>query len=248
MKTIYCSYSDLNYRDNQILISGIILEGRMFDQVVLYTREWIETQSFYLENLDILNRERLAGYALWKPYIILDALLKADEGDIIVYMDCGDLPQDPRVNDHVKTYMEENDQYFLTTGVQYANKKYTKRDCFILMDCDKPEYWDSIQLENGFISFKKIDRNIELVKEWLHFCKDKRIVTDEENTCGLPNFDGFIDHRHDQSILSLLQQKYKLPTSSGIRQFVECNKLYHKRGSSFSNGCSVWDSYGNRKK
>lgn len=35
-------------------------------------------------------------------------------------------------------------------------------------------------------------------------CTKKELVSDDENVRGLPNYDGFVDHRHDQSIFSLL--------------------------------------------
>lgn len=34
--------------------------------------------------------------------------------------------------------------------------------------------------------------------------QDSRIVSDSENVMGLPNYEGFIDNRHDQTVLSLL--------------------------------------------
>ncbi|CAF4861396.1 unnamed protein product, partial [Rotaria sp. Silwood1] len=42
---------------------------------------------FRQRNSDILNRDRGAGYWLWKPYTIWHELYVAREGDIIVYSD-----------------------------------------------------------------------------------------------------------------------------------------------------------------
>ncbi|CAF4118422.1 unnamed protein product [Rotaria sp. Silwood2] len=44
---------------------------------------------FRQRNSDILNRDRGAGYWLWKPYIIWHELYVAREGDVIVYSDAG---------------------------------------------------------------------------------------------------------------------------------------------------------------
>ncbi len=49
-----------------------------------------------------------------------------------------------------------------------------------------------------------------LVAEWLRYAGDERVVTDIPNQMGLPDFDGFIDHRFDQSILSNLIYKLDL--------------------------------------
>ena len=44
----------------------------------------------------------------------------------------------------------------------------------------------------------------------LYYAQDKRIITDDDNEMGVDNYEGFRDHRHDQSILSLLVKKYGL--------------------------------------
>ena len=45
---------------------------------------------FVERNKNILNKKRGAGYWLWKPYVILKALLEnADWGDLIIYIDAG---------------------------------------------------------------------------------------------------------------------------------------------------------------
>jgi hypothetical protein len=42
---------------------------------------------FVNRNKDILERERGAGYWLWKPYLIFQELYLARDGDIIMYSD-----------------------------------------------------------------------------------------------------------------------------------------------------------------
>jgi hypothetical protein len=48
------------------------------------------------------------------------------------------------------------------------------------------------------------------VTEWLTYAQDSRAITDDANVLGLPNYPEFHDHRHDQSILSLLAKKWNL--------------------------------------
>ena len=61
---------------------------------------------------------------------------------------------------------------------------------------------------------------------------DARIITDMPNVCGKQNYRGFIEHRHDQSIFSLLTKKYQV--SQGIlfedfefRKFSKALLCYH---------------------
>ena len=48
------------------------------------------------------------------------------------------------------------------------------------------------------------------VREWLMHALDPRVISDHPNVCGLPNHVGFIDHRHDQAILTNLVAKHGL--------------------------------------
>ena len=43
---------------------------------------------------------------------------------------------------------------------------------------------------------------------------DKRIITDDPNEPGVENYPDFKEHRHDQSILSLLVKKFGLVNSN----------------------------------
>ena len=51
---------------------------------------------------------------------------------------------------------------------------------------------------------------MRFVEEWLSFCRDPRIITDIPNTMGKKNSWRFIEHRRDQSVLSLLAWKHQL--------------------------------------
>jgi hypothetical protein len=47
-----------------------------------------------------------------------------------------------------------------------------------------------------------VDRRF--VWTWLDYCADPRGLTDHPNELGPPDLPGFIEHRHDQSVLSVL--------------------------------------------
>lgn len=243
MKLVYINYSDVNYRDHQIELMEYVNSIKLFDEGVSYTQEWLATTDFYQNNIHILKKHRLAGYAIWKPYIILETFNHIEDGDVVVYMDCGDKPLSGITN-HIRTYMQRCDQYLVPQYYNGVHKLFTKRDCFYYMQCDNELYWNSIQLENGFMAFKKTRFNEKLMQEYLAYCCDERIVTDIPNQCGLPNFDGFIDHRHDQSIITNLQIKYNLATSSDVRPYIQWNILHHKDGEEYSNGTYHWPSSG----
>jgi hypothetical protein len=178
------------------------------EQVFSYREEDLLGSEFYRKNREILDQPRGAGYYIWKPYVILDSLSKVNENDIVVYCDSGIEMIDDLDPLFEICHKQGGIVLFQTHGHQ--NKTWTKRDCFVLMGCDSTEYWDAQQLMGGFSIFMKNERNIKFVEEWLHYCCNKFIVTDIPNVCGQGNLPGFQDHRHDQSVLSILGVKHNI--------------------------------------
>lgn len=178
------------------------------DKVVSYKREDIIKSSFYKENKDILDQKRGAGFWLWKPYIILDLLEKVNDGDVVIYADSG-IEVIKELEPLIELCIKKNDVLLFCDGGEHRNRDYTKRDCFIMMDCDSEEYWNSVQCLASFHLYIRNNSCVEFLKKWLFFCRNKHILTDVENICGKDNFSEFKDHRHDQSVLSLLAHKTK---------------------------------------
>ena len=213
----FVTYSDEVYKDRQVGLNNIA-KGE-FDKVHSYDREWLVGTDFYKENRDILDEERGNGYWLWKPYIILETLKKVNDGDVVFYLDCGDVFR-YGVKGFLQQYFDDNSS-LLTFGV-HPQIKYTKRDCFVKMDCDTEEYHKAIQLEAGIIAFKKTKEIITVIEEWLEFAKDENIITDMPNVMG-DNYPVFIDHRHDQSVMTNLAIKHNLNCNGLLRRYITCN-------------------------
>lgn len=96
-------------------------------------------------------------------------------------------------------------------------KDYTKRDAFVLMDLDEPKYTDSSQREATYIWLIKNEFTVKLINEYLEYAQNQNIITDLPNTTG-DNYPTFKDHRHDQSIWSLLCKKYDVEPHRLISQ------------------------------
>lgn len=188
----------------------LIKSARQFgiDEVFSYTKKDIRKTEFYIKHKDILDCPRGAGYWLWKPYCILDAMSRIDNGDLIFYSDAGveiieDLSPlfDLCVRQGGILIFRAHDQ---------LNRIWVKRDCFVLMHCDLEKYWNGEHVSAGYGFYIKNDRTVNFLREWLDYGCNPNIITDLPNTCGLPNFPEFKDHRHDQAILALLAVKYEL--------------------------------------
>lgn len=147
------------------------------------------------------------GNYFWKPYIINDALKNIKLNDYLFYSDSGSIFM--KNLDSLVSFLEFSKKDVLCFSAGLIEKQWTKRDSFILMKCDSPAFTLTKQVMGTFLLIKKSEASEKFIKSFLNYSKDKRILTDDENQLGKKNYTGFIAHRHDQSILSLLAKKNK---------------------------------------
>jgi hypothetical protein len=184
----------------------LMRQGNSYDMVwAPYSESWLRNMEYYKLNKDILDALRLAGFCAWKPYIILHALRTCSTNDAIIYCDSS-----TRLIDNPSALIDSIAQCAVIGNTVYKNAEWTKRDCFVTMDCDEEKYWHGEHVWAGVSMWKPCDESFTLLTEWIKYAMDKRAITDDANVLGLPNFPGFVDHRHDQSILSLLTIKYNI--------------------------------------
>lgn len=215
---VLCCYADNNYKSFQDRLVAMNAKERQFDDVYAYDRDWLEDTDFYRANKKLLDEKRGGGYWAWKPYVILDSLKSMDEGDVLLYMDSADV-----FMSGVREFLlkELTNNYMLLTEGWNVQKDWTKRDCFKLMDCDGAEYWDAFQVEAGVVAVKNCAKSRKILKEWLDWCCVAEVVNDDASKT--PNHETFVEHRHDQSILTNLKVLYNIPSSATIREYTVCN-------------------------
>jgi len=174
-----------------------------------YDRKWLESTSFYKENKTLCDDNK-AGFFCWKPYLIYEAL---KQDDLVIYTDASVVfYDDPRSSINSVDQIGVGD-----CGTSWVNRDWTKRDCFVYMDCDKPRYWDGYSVWAGLVVARRTSSWV--IEEWMEWSKDRRIISDDPNTCGLPNFPAFKDHRHDQSILTNMSLMYPITIQKLISPF-----------------------------
>ncbi|WP_291360352.1 MULTISPECIES: hypothetical protein [Acinetobacter] len=215
----YASGSFIQARDE--LCQSALAVG--FDEARARGPEHLDP-AFVEENQDILSQSRGAGYWLWKPQIILQELRKLKEGDLLVYSDAGRSSY-YQFKSFPKNCISLTKKHGFvlgpTIGQHGPMSKWTKRDAFILLDMDKPEIYNLPPIQATYSFWTPCPKAFEFLEEWLEACQDPRILTDMENTQGLSNLDDFQDHRHDQTVISLLAYKYNAPFMDYRGTFIE---------------------------
>ena len=192
------------------LIQTIHQFGKEF-KVIVYESRTIDT-AFKEKNHSILSLPRGGGYWLWKPYIILSTLSRLKEGDILVYLDS-------------KYYFIESFTLWFYSFLQTQNivvfrnkpngschfmKHWCKMDVIQTYDLEKKVFeQDELIVWAGFMLLRNTSFTRAFIREWLRMCTYENI-TDSPSI--LPNSPLFREHRHDQSLLSVLIHKYSIPT------------------------------------
>jgi hypothetical protein len=184
-----------------------------------WTHDDLVKTGFFRQNLGLFSASRGAGYWLWKPFIILEELKRVPEGGFVFYSDCG-LKVGRRAIRRplsllIDWMVEHNGGMF--PGV-YApewgpSRKWTKGECFEVMGCTDPAFLDAPQVQAGFSAWQNTEASRDFVAEWLTWCQKAQALSDEITDPSIPNDPMFEDHRHDQSVLTLLMLK------RGIRTF-----------------------------
>lgn len=214
---IAVNYADRRFRRAQKLNSKTAIQYGA-DRVIEYTAADIDPK-FRAANKEILSNPRGGGYYLWKPYVFYKAYKELKEGDYLIYTDSGSIYVNP-IQKLIDCMEKENVNIMIfSLHNELLERKYTKRDAFILTGCDEEKYAETPQSIGGYMLCKKAADVEDFFNEVLKYAQDIRIISDNPNTMGKDNYHGFIDHRHDQSVISLISKK------RGIKRFRDPSQL-----------------------
>lgn len=208
----------ITYADHRMTKSAIncceSMERNGINDAMFYRSESMPSDRFmhfYLTNKETLNAERGAGYWLWKPAIILDAMLSVKDGDILIYSDAG--VEFINSVHHIIERMDE-DIFFFTNG--WPHVEWCKGDVLqSILNWDVSlnslpqtlRYMKEFkQIQASVIFFRVNHKTRDFVKEWLLYCQMPGFIDDSSSK--LPNYPTFAEHRHDQAILTCLAIKH----------------------------------------
>lgn len=207
----FCSFGDSRYKISRERLQEQAEDFDLFETIHLYN-EYDLSESFRQDFLEQLRAEvRGFGYWVWKPRIILDTLDKIDNGDILLYLDMG-CHLNSRGKEKLLAYCEEvkqNESGFLVSQLELIRKEcfWTKGDLldYFRMRGEKGIYFP--QYQAGILFIRKEPKTVSLIHSWLDvYYEDFHLADDTPSRS--PNEPGFVEHRHDQSILSLLLKRY----------------------------------------
>jgi hypothetical protein len=177
-------------------------------EIILFKKSHIDSDiDFSEKNKKILNSKRGGGYWLWKPYIINNVLNKIKNGDSLFYLDSSYY----FIEDFTNLYNDKEILIFSNKPNETTNhfKGLCKMDVIL-----KYNMFDKVFIDNaedcwgGAIIIKKSINSVKYIKEWLDMCCIYENITDSPSIA--ENSNEYIEHRHDQSLLSIILYKYNI--------------------------------------
>jgi hypothetical protein len=196
-------------------------ESGYYDEInILNPKNINSSNKNKLDKLISMGKKRGYAYWYWKPLLILQTLENINNGDIIHYLDAGfhiynnrskkfyeyiDLISDPDkwlLAFQYKSIHINNSQDIIFP--KREEHMYTKGDIFSYFKCsDKKEFTHTPQFSAGSFFLKKSDKSYFFLKKWVEVF-EKRFDLIDDTISKIPNFETFIENRHDQSIFSIL--------------------------------------------
>lgn len=186
-------------------------ECRIFDKIISYNENFLKNDPEFwdIHKNFVENNHRGYGYWIWKPYIIKKTMETMKDGDYLLYLDSGSEIGNHRLHEfNILFEIAERDLIVGTTT--HHEKDWCKKDLLLILDMIHDKYLhNSPQRQAGEILFYICDKTRNFVNKWYELCCDYHLVDDSISFLE-PEFDCFIEHRHDQSIFSLLTKKYEI--------------------------------------
>jgi hypothetical protein len=181
---------------------------RYFDHFTMYDNSWLVHQPFYPYHKDILDLPSF-GWA-FKAAAVFDALNHVLPGDVVFWCDSNhEFTEDPT---GLINYAVANHIYCHNHTVHYPNVEWTRMDTFVNMGCTEERYKVCPQMQVNIMAFKKDPFTMMFVAEWFTYSMRYDVIIGRGQYPDHACFsDGWHDHRHEQSIFSILREKYDLP-------------------------------------
>ena len=208
-KVHLCAFADGPFvsRKKQFLAEAEKLN--IFHNILFFDRSMLSSIFIEQHNHFMHSQLRGFGYWIWKPHVIELALEAAMPGDVIVYLDAGFTLNDSgrdRFVEYIDITLDNSDRMlsFQNTHTEY---RWTKADLAQRLGVLKsPCVMSTSQLSSGFILLGKTASNCDLVQEWKEIAVERNYHYSDDTPSETRNHPEFIEHRHDQSISSLLRK------------------------------------------
>jgi len=207
-----------NYIDAGNRLLKQAAELNVFDNIYLNTVKDLEGAFWDKHSKFIMENPKGFGYWIWKPYLIKKKMDEMEDGDILLYLDSG-CEIDCREREYFMEYVEYvKKDYILGTLGKTTVEESCKMDLLLHIGIDDSQLTTRMhQAGANLIYINSVTRN--LINKWYELSCNYYFINDE-SIC--KNREAFKEHRHDQSVYSLLTKKYGIYSKHYLDKCIKC--------------------------
>lgn len=234
MKKIFLSFADMRMTLALKRINSQAQNLKIYDQIII-ANEFNLDINFREKYKNYLNTShRGFGYWIWKPQIILQILNQLEDGDLLQYTDAG-CHLNKKGKERLIEYFEilRKSQFgilgFQAIPPSFHNNKVKLPDLMEYKWCkgDLIDYFGVREFKSimetqsigaTVIFIKKNDKTVDFIKKWIKVYETNMNLIDNSPSI-IKNYDGFIEHRNDQSIFSILGKISKIDIISAYEYY-----------------------------
>jgi hypothetical protein len=232
-KVFFTFGSDNDYERKHIYHANNLAEQvkqfNIFDEINVYTGIDIQNdKSFWEQHGEFIkNNRRGYGYWVWKPYLIKKKMEQLNDGDILLYLD-----SQCRINLDEKQYLLDYLEIVKKNKILFTPWKdvpayeycFNKMDLVHKLDMQNHELLNTYQNQSCIILIYVCKETRDLIDLIYYYaCEDYHNIDDTPSI--IPNHIKYWEHRHDQSLFSLLTKKHNYSADIVI------DKCIYRRGS-----------------
>ncbi len=205
MKKVFLTFADggENFIAARDRIVREAKETGQFAEIRAY--DWSNVSCQEIVNSPLRQYKRGCGYWIWKPAVIYSVLQELEDGDILVYCDCGDSLHKATMQwRKFFAHLEKVD--IICRRISACNVRMCRKELLESFSKERLKCRLCYQFEMGSVFMRKTPFVMKLIEDWLfhviHYPDEIRDVIGEvEVNRQLPTF---IENRHDQAVFSLL--------------------------------------------
>lgn len=207
VKRKFVTFADSRMKSALSRIEQQAREMDFFDEIEVLNEKMLDAE-FVKKNAHLMRPGvRGFGFWVWKPYVIWRALKQLKEGEELYYIDAG-CHLNPGGRKRMEDYavmLRQGDFKMAAFALESdcSEKAFTKMDLLVHMGVEKrADIVESGQLCTGHIFCVKCPEVMQFVEEWQRAWDDIHLIDDSPSI--RPNYPEFVEHRHDQSVFSIL--------------------------------------------
>jgi hypothetical protein len=232
LKKIFITFGDEKFRATRERLRSEAAALNVFDETHAFGPEHLHPDFLAKHHRFMRAAARGYGYWIWKPHLIQKFLERLNDGDLLMYADAG-CQFNPTRKARLLEYFDiiKGDPIgILSFRIgDLTNGAFSKMDTVLALHGEK--FLSEPMRMGGVIFIRNCETSRKFVSEWLSYCENYQLINDDPSRAA--NTPDFQDHRHDQSIFSLLCARYgvaSLPDETDSNGVIQTVRLGPRAG------------------